>query len=162
VCTTRRHRNPTDVQHVYVSLATLTLQFMRASTAQGPLTAIPDRPQLTGSLNTTANLPTRFNVQVQSPRGGPVIVFPSVSFQLSYGAIYISTLVRCSSYGKHVDSPTPGRLYGSFGDRYLKCDSIEFQVWSSEIRRILLLCTNKKKFDRNDMYFCFYYGLIIN
>jgi len=61
--------NPTNVQHVYVSPVTLTLQFMHASTARRPLSALPDRPQLTGSLNTTANLPTRFNVQVQSPRG---------------------------------------------------------------------------------------------
>jgi len=38
------------------------------------LPAFPSRPsappRLTGSLNTTANLPTRFNVQVRSPRDG--------------------------------------------------------------------------------------------
>lgn len=60
-CNTRRHRNPTDVQHVYVSPATLTLQFMRALTARRALPAPHNHPsvlpRLTGSLNTTANSP---------------------------------------------------------------------------------------------------------
>lgn len=74
-CNTRRHRNPTDVQHVYVLPATLTLQFMRALTARRALPAPHDRPsvlpRLTGSLNTTANSPTRLNVYKFSHRGRP-------------------------------------------------------------------------------------------
>lgn len=104
VCNTRRHRNPTDVQHVYVSPATLTLQFMRALTARRALPTPHNRPsvlpRLTGSLNTTANSPTRLNVQVQSPREVLPNRLPfAVYFQLSYrkreggrDAIYISTL----------------------------------------------------------------------
>lgn len=83
-----RAGNPTNVQHVYVSPVTLTLQFMHASTARRPLSALPDRPQLTGSLNTTANLPTRFNVQVQSPRG--------VHNRLPFG--FLPTFVRSYLY----------------------------------------------------------------
>lgn len=69
----RADRNPTDVQHVYVSQATLTLQFMRALTGPQPFHLFGPRPPSSppaGPLNTTANLPTRFDVQVHSPQEG--------------------------------------------------------------------------------------------
>lgn len=86
VCNTRRHRNPTDVQHVYVSPATLTLQFMRALTARRALPAPHNHPsvlpRLTGSLNTTANSP----MYKFSHRGGGGGASPfAVYFQLAYG-----------------------------------------------------------------------------
>lgn len=69
----RADRNPTDVQHVYVSQATLTLQFMRALTGPQPFHLFGPRPPSSppaGPLNTTANLPTWFDVQVHSPQEG--------------------------------------------------------------------------------------------
>lgn len=53
--------------------------------------------------------------------------------------------------GARTDPPTRERLYGFFGDRYSKSDSIGFQVWLSEFELhralLLLLHANKKEFD---------------
>lgn len=132
MCNTRRHRNPTDVQHVYVLPATLTLQFMRALTARRALPAPYNRPsvlpRLTGSLNTTANSPTRLNVYKFSHRGRPSpIVSPSWStsnFPRGEGAIYIHAIRAFSVKSMS----TCERFMDSSGHRCSKCGSIGSQI----------------------------------
>lgn len=67
-------RNPTDVQHVYVSPGNINIAiYARFNWPAAPRPALgprSPRPPPAGPLNTTANLPTRFDVQVHSPQEG--------------------------------------------------------------------------------------------
>lgn len=116
----RADRNPTDVQHVYVSQATLTLQFMRALTGPQPFHLFGPRPPSSppaGPLNTTANLPTRFDVQVHSPQEGRSL---SLSLSRRHGfassSIYPRVLAPLKSTA-FVDPPVFIRIF--VVDRYL-------------------------------------------
>lgn len=106
-------RNPTDVQHVYVSPGNINIAiYARFNWPAAPRPALgprSPRPPPAGPLNTTANLPTRFDVQVHSPQEGRApsrrphgLSSPFVSetsFRRGMARyLYFRRYVRCSSF----------------------------------------------------------------